>query len=259
MGHGFKSGAGSAGINLKLLAYSTESALLAASASDNVIGIVTNQSISEYIFSAAEPDSLPDGGIWIKTGVTGNVSVNVLRKNAIQLELISCKQMASGKLTSRLAYLRKNGGWVKFATTWDGYYFKAGEQYTEITGGWIEWSETTDGSTPTIKSTLTAQSPYYGGTCTIGTSKAVDLTEVSSIKIYSVGTITGAAGTAYAGSFIVSKSKSSASPAKSVIVSSTGEFSIDVSGLSGSYYLGLTAKGGSNGAGYISLNKIWKV
>lgn len=198
-----------------------------------------------------------NGQIWLKTSSDGVISINALKRdskrNSIALILSECYLFRTGygwqnysSATNDKTHIYQNGEWVSLAPAapvepdepeWDGYYFKAGDQREDITGGW-----TTEGWTSTAYS-LTGNAAInddhlyvqtWGGCiCQLGTVNKVDLTGIStlnaSVTIQTAGDVV----------VCVSSAKSHVGSAASKLYSAKGTYtySVDVSSLSGSYYI----------------------
>lgn len=229
--------------------YATTDALQADSAPDNTIGIVTDVAFSDHRISPFLP-SLEEGEIWIQAG-SGDVSFEALP--SIEISPVKCRQSVSAEPVWRDGYIRKDGAWVKFSDAWDGYYFNAGEQYTDITGGWTSKGYSFDANPieGSVGETLSVSVTTRFSTALVGTVNNVDLTYINRIIVTVssssspsspfVGTLTFR--------ILDRKSSATSSAVKSVSVANkTGEnVTIDVSDLSGEYYLALCATSGSSG------------
>lgn len=244
---------GGVGLNFTVKAYMSVDAL-PASASENTIAVITDTAVSEWAFSVAEPYYKPPGMLWIHSGATGSVSFNALRKNAIVVFPGSTMQFVDGLWKYLDAYIFQNGRWVKFALAWNGYYFENGEQHSNITGGW-----TSDGYkyynnkmiAGTVGATLGTRTSGSSGDCMIGTANPVDLTNVDTIHI-NVETKSGVC------MFNVMASKELKADDLSVNLS-VGEVTIDVSGLTGSYYLAIVSAYTSGyGNAYTTVSAVWR-
>lgn len=252
MGHGFKSGGGGgAGINLKLATYPTEEELLLSIPAINTIGLETAVFMPGYIIDDARPETAEEGTVWIRIGSSG-VSVNILKKNQIVLRLDGCSQFIQGEWIKLNAWLYQETGWAQFAKDWDGHYFLNGEQYEDITGGWVR--KTTSG-TVTIGETLSVLSSNASAPARVGTAKPVDLTDVTTLYYDSPS---GRGGYVYGAYIRISLDENgSKDNAKDVNFSVAGIGSIDVSDLSGEYYLIIHTLGGSGGSGYGDIQAMW--
>lgn len=103
-------GGGGAGLNFDVKAYYSEEAMLSSAAKENTIGIVTSV-ISEWCFSATEPEYPTVNMVWIQTGASGQVAFNALKKNRVMVYPISAKQYVSGAWVDVTAKSFQNGAW----------------------------------------------------------------------------------------------------------------------------------------------------
>ena len=191
------------------------------------------------------------GQIWVKTDTTGNISMDALKgANVLTLNPVAVYEYTTNNgWVERNAEVYQYGAWTELKPAWDGYYFKDGNQYTDVTGGWTKdgWGGT---GSVTVGSTLVATGT--GGEAVVGTANPVDLSNVSKVWIDSPN---GNNGYGFGYMFIAkSKSVASSESVAYVQVTKAGSFSIDVSGLSGKYYIYLYA----GDRAYVDARAIWK-
>lgn len=180
-------------LNFDVIAYASESALLAAKPAENTIGVVTSTAISNWVFSATEPTSPEAGMVWIGTSDVSGVSFNALKENDIQVYPLFAKQYISGAWVNANVKTYQNGAWVD----WKRYLFNNGDQCTDLTNGWKKSGMNMDGNHPnsgsiSIGNTISLSSSAYGstyGTCAaVTTTNLIDLTHIR--KIYFKGRVT---------------------------------------------------------------------
>lgn len=252
-------GGGGAKLNFEVKAYSSEDSI-PSTEKENTFAIITDVEITSWTISAVEPESPADGAVWIGIGSISDVAFNVLEKNELIIHPVLCKQYISGEWVSMDAYIYQSGDWPQFSLSWDGYYFKDGDQYEAITGGWTTdgWNNT---GTANAGETLEVNSNGAWAVARIGTAEPVDLTGVN-ILYYDSPTGKGSA--YYPGYICVCTDKAENTSVKSVAISNAGTGSIDVSDLEGNHYLLVRTIGGQgSGAGsatngYTSIRAIWK-
>lgn len=246
-------GGGGAGLNFTVKAYASLD-VRPASANENTIAVITDTAVPEWAISATEPSEPISGMLWIFSDTSGSVHFNALKKNSIVIFPGSVMQFVNGSWKYVDAYIFQNGQWVQFALAWDGYYFRDGEQYMEITGGWSSdgWSST---GTATVGSILEVSSSGAFKPAYIGTASPVDLTKVDTLYFDST---TGKNGKSYSAYLYVSTTKDRGNIVKQAVITDPGVGSIDVSDLSGYHYLTLYTLGGASGSGYGSVRAIWR-
>lgn len=193
------------------------------------------------------------GQVWIKTNPSSSVSLNGIKKNGIFF-----RPSAAYEYTTYNGWKKKdvqvyqNGAWkaledpsapVTPEAPWDGYYFNNGNQYEGVTGGWGAWS-----SGATIGDTIVVTNAGAS------TNNKVDLTNVNRLWFDSPS---GSGAFANFG-LLCATSEKSASTSNNNIKASVqiraGRGSLDVSSLTGTYYISLYA--GSQG--YADVSAIWK-
>lgn len=235
-------GSGSAGVNFKIVGGTTQP----TTARENTIWVNTDTAISGWAFSATEPTEPAAGMVWFQTGTYSNVEFNALRKNWIQVYPLAAKQYINSAWVEKTAYSYQGGSWVPW--TRRDILYEAGNENNPVTGGWTYTSkgyasDANIAGTPTITrgdTMLTAQMPNGSGAI-IHPANKIDLTEYSTIVFD--GIITGA--TQYASlcnlrvwSEFGKYSSVGYSASVTIQENVDGEVSLDVSELSGKFYIG---------------------
>lgn len=235
-------GGGGGGLNFQVVGGTTAP----SNPKENMIWVNTSTKITSYIFSATEPEAPADGKdgpVWITTGTSSTMAFNALKKNGIQVYPISAMQYVSGAWASVTVMSYQGGVWVDW---WDGYFYKYGDEYTEKTGGFV-----VVGTASLTKETkyLSVTGSVQGG---IYTSKTVDLTGISAL-VFDWTCNNGFRDTR----FLVSKTQSTSySGAGAVVLEATTgsgarkETTLDVSSLSGNYYIGVGRFATGDGAAF---------
>lgn len=100
-------GGGPASVFVKV--YATKEELLASSANENTLGVVSDTAISDYYIQATAPAHLA-GRLFIKTGTSGNCALNI--GNGITLYPLYARISNGSVWSSAVMYVRKNGAWV---------------------------------------------------------------------------------------------------------------------------------------------------
>lgn len=233
--HGF----GGKGLNFRVKAYATESDLLASEPTRNTIGVIGESTKCRVV------DKLPEiydpGIVYILTGSAGTVELT-----ADNICLHPMEVWQDGNSLDGWIY---QDGWVQFAQAWDKYYFRDGEQYENITGGWVKTSTT---GTVKIRDTLEVESTNASAPATVSTAKKIDLTGVNTLFFDSPN---GRDGNFY-GAYL--RIATDSKIVRDVQFAAVGQGSIDVSDLTGEYYIILHTVGGGNGSGYGDIRAIWR-
>ncbi len=249
MAKGFKHGAGGGGasLNFKVVGGTTEP----ASPKENTIWVNTDAEITSWIFSAAEPEQAAEGMVWITTGASSPVEFNALKKNGIAVYPLSAKQYVDGAQVDKPIKIYQNGAWGDTGI----YLVQSGVDVTSRTGGWQDatWGQAVSDwvyPTPTFGDGAMSIS-FSGGKLGCwgkSTINGIDLTDITSIAITCDATAKGNSySTSGMCSYInmhVGKAPNSAPAARLEIVSkgsNSGTFTLDVSSLTGEYYIGFFA------------------
>lgn len=239
MGHGFKHGASSGGgvsMNYKVVGGTSQP----SNPDVNTIWVKSAKEITSYLFSPVQPSGASEGMVWIKTGTSGSVILDIPKEATVRLYLTGCSQYISGAWVNVDAYIYQSSAWAQFGTAII-YLYNAGDKCTSITGGWTSSGYSYDSrsvvapvfGTSTMKVQCTSHDPEQ--VAIGGTANKIDLTNVDKI-VLNVTAVTNSA------TFIISTSKAiPSSPTKSTSITATGTVTVDVSSLTGSYYLALRA------------------
>lgn len=243
MGWGIGNVGNGAGLNFKLKRFSAESDLLSFLGRENDIGIVTDFDISEYYFSPAEPESMIDGGVWIQTVNSGKVSLNILKKNAIVLDLSSCKQLVGGDLVRRAAYVFQNSEWNQFGST-ALYLYEYGDLHLDVTGGWA-----TKGAAPKITYEETSLVIEFSSTVNSGghayLKNRIDVTDMNLLG--------------FEGFSEHNKAELYVGDERIKIPSTDGTITLNVSGITGAQEIGIFSSktSGSSAADEVTVRSMW--
>lgn len=214
---------------------------------ENTIWICTSY-MTDWYFQPAQPENMQPGEVWISTGTAGAVAFNALKQNSILVCPISAKQMLGDDIMEDVAAKTwRNGEWVDW---WNGELFDNGNQFVPFTGGWVQnaglsaWDRPNTGtaSAGNIVSTRSiSASTINSGLLT--TQNAIDLSGYSYLTVV-VDAIVSIP-------YVMVHSFASGDIKNSELqqgIDRTGEWTIDISGLtnSGAYYVTI---GGNSGAG----------
>lgn len=238
MAEGYKARGGASRLNVKVVGNPQP-----ANPKENTIWLNTDRKITGYFFSATQPENMTEGNVWIMTGKTSTVGFSATKKNLIMVYPLNATQMVSGALVDVPARSYQNGEWVDWIT----YLYNNGDECTDITGGWYSFNWLTERGTGSV--TKNADSVTL--TCTkntaieYGTVNKINLSAYSKIELkasdYTQGTsrillcVRNVTGTGISDTGLV---------ANQAIQADT--VSLDVSGLSGEYYVSVRAYSGSD-------------
>lgn len=246
-------GSGGAGLNFDVKDYRTEGELQAAGGKENRIGVITSIPMTGWRFDANQPEDLQEGEVWISTSPFSPIKFNALKKNGVQVYPISAKQYVNGALENVDAKIFQNGEWWGFFA----YIVKNGIIYRHGFSKRLRADVDVISVSQQGGYLLVENTSVNGNTAGLTTDEKVDLTEVKTIviDIDAINAGTAAKNAAFKGISLLVLNKSGVSSADaqySAVVSykitaETGRqtLTLDVSSLSGSYYIGL-------GLGYVS-------
>ena len=241
MGYGFKASAGGGShLNFSVKTYASEEALLADAPKENTIGVVTDTAVPKWGFYASEPEVPAEGEIFFTVATESAGSFNALKKNALTVYPTLCQQYVSGEWVRKIAYICKSGAWVQFSTLWNGELFEQGNVHADITGGWAYTNKSnsevimTNADTDTIIECTNASSDsstrkFYS----LGT---FDFTEWNTLTAVMDYYATGES-VKFGVSTVKAPYEGSGIWAKIIYPNATVTYNIDISTLSGSYYI----------------------
>lgn len=255
--HGF--GSGGSSLNFKILPYVLREDIQASAPADNTIGVVTyGEEITAWVFAPVRPGSMAEGMLWVATGNASPAAFNALKKNAITINPVACWQYIGGQLVQREAYLRLNGEWVEL---WDGTLFDFGDSHEKITGGFVNTATNAGGAVITANSdgSLTIKPGANYGASIYHTKNKIDLSGFETLHMY--GEIWEADGPYRCGLGIWTEIGTDAATNRAAFVMSTmaagdAEYIIDVSSLTGSYYIGVWVQDHPNYAS-VTMDELW--
>lgn len=227
-------GGGSNSLNFKIVGGTSAP----ASPKENTIWVNTDTEITGWIFSATEPEALAEGMVWISTGVSSSAEFNALKSNTIEVYPISTKQYVSGAWVDKAAKIYKSGLWTDWAT----YLYNEGDECTDITSGWSFLNPVGGGYTlgSGVKAAGEIQLSATNYTAVSAyPSRKIDLTNYSQLIVEVTDiSFTGGGSVQFAVSDTTSFVNNSVAELKLPL--SVGEHTLDVSHLTGYYYIGVS-------------------
>ena len=184
-------GGGGTSLNFDVKAYPTEEALIASTPKANTIGIITEERITSWTFSATEPSSPTEGMVWITVGTESEVAFNVLKKNAVQLYPVSAKQYVDGAWVDVTAMSYQDGAWAE----WRDYIIQSGKPAKWGFGAQLRSGVSVEVTQNADFITVVSNKDAQGGTAT---NTKVDLSNYSYIiaDIDVISVVTGGSSTA---------------------------------------------------------------
>lgn len=101
---------------------------------ENDIVIVSATPMKNWIMSPDAPSNTPrsEGDVWIQYS-TNAADFNLTKQNAVMVRFVSAKQFVNDAWVGVVPKSYQNGAWVDW---WNGDLYKFGEEIAWITGGW---------------------------------------------------------------------------------------------------------------------------
>lgn len=230
-------GGGSGGLNFQVIGGTTAP----SNPKENMIWVNTSTKITSYIFSATQPTGSA-GMVWISTGTSSTVEFNALKKNGIQVYPISAKQYIGGAWVDVEAKIYQGGSWVDWIPPGALFYSGMGAQVE------FEKYESAN-STATIGTEYIELNYTVMDRCVVGVecscglagkTKVVIDAEVTNVSNDNDRTLSLVCST----SKINMEQYVSKFPARTKLaVNSRKEYTLDVSGFSGTSYIAVFGVG----------------
>lgn len=264
----FSGSGGGSPLNFKVLGGTTAP----ENPKENTIWVNTDTEITFTLFSAEDPVHVMNGLVWVVMGSHSPAPFAALekKKEALVVHPLSVKQRINSKWVDKPAKVYQGGVWVDLIV----YLYNAGNEFTDFTGGWESFSSVYvydadigygGGNPPTVTRNATNMK-ITAKNCSglVHTRNKIDLTSVKTIKM--VGSILPYNQKETTGIYIMTdliqgyKNKGAVRCLPGTVgQTTTGEFTVDVSGLSGKYYVCLAAGSYNNAqnAAQVVLEKMW--
>ena len=228
-------------------------------ATQNTIWIDTDVEITSDVLSATEPANPVEGMAWIAIGDSSGIKMSSpVGGEWITVYTISAKQYVGGAWVDKTAKIYQGGEWVELGKLEPEYaLFWLGNQFTELTGGWHETEMSGNAQHATVTTDdnmLNVTHPTSGyASCSLYCKNMIPISGKSVLKC-NIVSMSGS------GAFVLCVGTTTNFRPNQAIaqtaITSTGEASIDVSSLSGSYYVYFYTYTESQARTY-SVDKVW--
>lgn len=196
-----------------------------------------------------------EGTAWMTTGISSTTAFDALKKNGIQVYPISAKQYVNGAWVDKTAKSYIGGKWVDW---WNGELYKDGNEYITFTGGWESRKSTEAAGTvkKNASNFVVSTSDYQLIYCK--TVDTVDLTKYSKVT-FKVTDISASVHNeitlgVYPENFDFRWTDTTA---QLKLTYETGKHSIDVSALSGKYYVAVRAASNSGVSTTVTVSEVF--
>ena len=220
-----------------------------ANPKENTVWLSCDAEITTWVFAPTEPENPVEGMAWIKTGLASKQSFNALKDKEITLCPLSASVYGGGAWQSVGAKIFK-GQWLSW---WNGQLYEYGESFPHITGGWLAVKQKYDIDLNSSNISLTEKESSlllsvpaleygYANCGAMMTVNKIDLTDVSSLSVTGHCSKTHAMNRLYVTQNNATTWYSKNAPAAIQLVAE-GETVLDVSALTGSYYVALSMYG----------------
>lgn len=227
---------GGAALNFKVVGGTTQP----ASPKENTIWVNTETAVTGWCISPAAPLSPAAGMVWIMNDTRSAISLNALKKNSIMIWPLSAKQYTGSAWVDKSSMIYQGSAWKDFVN-WSKYIVNAGTYKLAMKAEGRAWDSSWSANTFTV--TQNASSITFKHTSGTGMVYwgPFDLTNASTLTIQGdFGGRNSNRNTYY--QLSVWSAIGTYVPTNRVAVKQLGDTgaSVDVSSLSGSYYVGYT-------------------
>lgn len=237
-----------------------------ASPVENTIWVVTDAAISRWDFRAEGNPSWaePEGTVFITSSTDPvNIHFNAI-KNAtkgirIFLQLLGCIQYSAGAWRKREAYIYQGGVWKQFSNV-ALYLYNNGDQCTNVSGG---WKVLADGSGSIESTCLRVKVGSDWSGAQISNNSSVNMTNYSKLNVevanYNRECYLGINDTAPNNYAWNSESFNNQANCEAITtITANGTVSLDISSMSGSFYVWLATRGVDAGVLLgCDITKVW--
>ena len=208
---------------------------LPVTAEENTIFVITDIPVNGWAFSAEAPIA-NEGLIWLEIDQNAAIGINTVKENTLMTYPAIVRQYINGIWEAKEAKIYRNGVYSNF---FNGYLFNWGSVNEDITGGWSGGTSISD----------TLYGEYWYAPTTIGgtwkTVNKIDITNYKTLKFKCESV------SAYCFAYL---NQGSGYTATTTITA--GTVAIDISSLTGYYYIYFTCSGSEGGCKY-SISQVW--
>lgn len=203
--------------------------------SPNTIWLDTDHKINGYSFSATQPENMAEGEVWFAIGADSDIAFSATKKNPVMIYPLFAKQYISGAWIDVTVEIYQDGEWKPWLT--ELYWFENGTLNSTI-GYVLDTGDGADAWWTVNSSGFKVETPHEDYWSWIRSKNKVDVTNYKTLQ-FVFTTQTG--GTATFG--LTSKTDCSSFIAKKERTTrGAGTVDVDVSKVSGTYYIGFYAE-----------------
>ena len=255
--------------NLNFKVYTVE-AKPSTSGTENDIAIISSVPMTNWLMSPAAPSGIPrnDGDVWIRYSTKGSTK-NILKQNAMMVATISAWQYVDGAWVDREAVSCQGGKWVDWIT--DIYLYMNGTRYDDVTGGFksLGIERVSDSDSTKIAPSVAYNSSEIeitissAGSGMVYTTNKIDCTNYKTLHIKGILYCHGSSSLYRMFAALWSSIGTYASDNRGASWQNTAStqnvqnISIDISKLSGEYYIGFFFEQFGSLGSYIEISELW--
>lgn len=247
-------------LNFQVVACASEDEL-PSNPVENTIAVITETPITGWSFAVTEPATPYTGMVWLRTSTNLATSFNALRKNELFVYMDYVKQYIGGTWVSKDAQLFKNGAWHGL---FSGVLYDSGDEYTNYTGGWeyetlVYMSYGGAYGKGTVQKNADSIYLYtYDSTqASVVTQNKIDISKYSTLNLDYSGFYDEATGWKHFALLSGIGKFEEVAVASTKISAANGQVAIDVSNITGNYYVGVVINTGDGTTTKLTINKIW--
>jgi len=218
-------------LNLHLIAGGTKP----ESAAENTIWLDTEETVTNWCVQNTAPESPEAGNVYITTRSATNNKLDIGSARSVLLYLGTARQYVSGAWKDLDGEVFYSSAWHKIQTfAYDGMLNAGVGNYNSEIGG--EWSAS--GGTLTNETDYFQYTTLIQGTLSVGSQKAIDFTDINTVKITYTRTSGGNRNVRFVIYLNTASSATIEAEAPATSASGKNTITIDTTSLSGNYYIG---------------------
>lgn len=231
-------------------------------ATENTVWVNTDVEITDYVLSAAEPESPVSGMLWLQIADESDCKISApVGGDYINLYIKVAKLYVGGAWEDKDFEIYRGGAWLLVPSTF--WLYHQGDLCEDVTGG---WAQTGDGGSITFNedNAVVNVNAYLKATH-MSTVKPVNVTDLTRI-VFLLKSAQSYSKQGYGRIGLSEINTASADPngGKNYVVSQTltasddfVEVEVPVADLVGSYYILISGKQGDAGGNTITVKDIW--
>ena len=253
---------GGAELNFEIVGGTTQP----SNPAENMIWVNTNIDISSWSFAVDQPTELEEGMVWFKTATSSGAEFNALKNNSLQVYVVTAKQCVDGALVNVDVCIYKDGTWAAFGV----FLFNYGTQtYNWTASSLVSYISSNNVSvTPGVSTNDDGSITLYvnrgGYNFGSGIYRVYDAIDLANFKTLNISTEVSGLATWFLTVYPTNADAwgddtSRGGDTVAILGLASGSYTgiLDISSLTGEYYVGVGGLSGYSDGGYCKLNTLY--